>query len=269
MFVLNGTKIKIPTAAQNQLIFVDLHREKYGETLRKENVERGKQDIQLRRITEKYPAVLDALIREDVETLLYLSIIMILENMENINDYVKNIFEQKFPDFERIVINLGSRVEVPMLPTNFKVINYPGGTELDALNLGLRNAAGKYVLFKDANSTLTDNALDIIAQMAENSAADVIHFAGHLQLDGQIIFDDELLFDGDRPIFFDEPKQNRAVMWLQDKLSGRLDTKIFRREFLMRYKINLGGGLAEFLFEALIHAEKYLIVPQAFCVCKD
>ena len=123
-------------------------------------------------------------------------------------------------------------------------------------------------MFKDADSIFQNDALEVIAQAAVNSNADVIHFAGHLK-DGKFILDDALKFESNAPIFFDEPKQSRALLWFQDKLSGRLDTKIFKREFLTRHKINFDKGLAEFLFGALTSAEKYLLVPQAFCKCKD
>lgn len=266
MIVLNGTKIKIPAAAQSYLIYVDIDTQLNGETLWAKN--RTQNDIQLRRIMEKYPALLEKLIREDVESIPYLSVVLLMENTDNLNESLDNIFAQKFPDFELIIINTGLRVEVSNLPTNFQIINYPGGPESDALNLGLQKATGEYILFKDADSFFVLNALEIIAQAASDSKADVIHFAGHIA-DEKFIFDDELQFDSNAPIFFDELKQIRAALWLQDKLSGRLDTKIFRREFLTENKINFDDDIAEFMFEALIYAEKYLIVPQAFCLCKE
>ena len=266
MEVLNGTKIKIPTAAQNDLIYVDIDMQQNGETLW--SVNQTQNDVQLRQVMEKYPALLEKLIREDLETKPYLSVVMLIKNIDNLNNCLDNFFIQKFPDFELIIINTDSRIEASRLPTNFKIINYPGGTDLDALSLGLQKAMGDYILFKDADSILTRDALDIVAQMADNSVADVIHFAGHITAE-KFILDDALQFDSNTPIFLDELKQIRAALWLQDKLSGRLDTKIFKREFLTKHKINFDDDLAEFMFKALVYAEKYLLVPQAFCLCKD
>ncbi|MBR7025306.1 MAG: glycosyltransferase [Selenomonadaceae bacterium] len=268
MTVLNGTKIVIPIAAQSKLIYVDIDRELGNETLGAKNVGEGKNDIQLRQVIEKYPAVLEILIREAADFKPYLSVIMLVEDVRKLNACLQNIFAQRFPDFELIVVNCGSRVEIPNPPTNFKIIHYPGGSELDAFNLGLQKAAGEYILFKDADSFLTASALDNIAQLAINLKADVIHFAGHLK-DDKFIFDDALKFEINAPIFFEETKQNRAAFWLQGKLNNRLATKIFNREFLMQHKINFEGGLTEFMFQALIYAKKYLLVPQAFCKCKD
>lgn len=264
MTVLKGTKIKLTASTQNRLIYVDIDRERHGETLWAKN--KTENDLQLQKIIKKYPALLDALIRESAESIPFISVVMLVENIDKLNSYIGNFFSQKFPDFELIIINVGSCVAAPMLPTNFRIINYPGGNILDALGLGLQKAAGEYILFKDEDSILAGNALEIIAQTAsDNSAADVIHFTGHFKLDGKIIRDDKISFKNDQPTFFAETKQNRALLWLQNKLSGRLDTKVFRREFLIRNEITFDKGLAEFSFGALIQAEKYLIVPRAFC----
>lgn len=260
MTVLNGTKILIPTAAQSKLIYVDIDTQINGETLWAKN--KTQNDVQLKQVIEKYPELLNVLIREAADFKPYLSVVLLIENADKLNACLQNIFAQRFPDFELIVINCGSRVETVNLPTNFKIINYPGGLEPDALNLGLRKAEGEYILLKDADSVLERDALEVIAQAAVDSNAEVIHFAGHIG-DEKFIADDELQFA--ESIFFDVPRQIRAVLWLQDKLSGRLDTKIFKREFLTKHKINFDGDLAEFMFRAVTSAEKYLIVPQAFC----
>lgn len=269
MAVLNGTKIKLPAKAQPKLIYVDIDTQVNGETLWAEN--KTKNDVQLRQVIEHYPELLEKLIRESAEAEPYISVIVPIKNPANLSACIENIFWQKFPDFELIIINLGARVKLPTLPTNFRVINYPGGSLADALNLGLRKASGDYVMFKDENSIFPREALDNIAQAAQTSA-DVIHFAGHIQLagnEGKFILDDAPELTNKAPTLFNAAKQLRAVMWLQNKFSKRLDTKIFRREFLTNHKIFFGKDISEFAFQALIHAEKYLLVPQAFCYCKD
>ena len=268
MIILNDIKIKLPVGAQRKLIYTDVEREMHGETLWRKN--QTENNVQLGKIIEKYPALLEKLIRETVTFKPYISVIMPIKNDDMVLECLKNIFLQNFPDFELIFINLGSRKDFQPLPANFQVINYPNGELLDALNIGLQKATGEYILFKDEDSLLLKNSLEVIAQIAEDSKADVIHFAGHLQFNGEkIILDDALNFEEAIPILFDEPRQNRALFWLQDKLSGRLDTKIFKKDFLIKHDINFDNDLADFLFKALIQAEKYLIVPQAFCSCKE
>ena len=268
MTVLNGTKIIIPTNAQKKLICVDMEMELTGETLWSKNITQN--DIQFRQIIEKYPALLEKLIRETATLKPYLSIILPTKNLEAAQDCIRSMFYQNFPDFELIVVNFGNHFEISPLPTNFKIINYPSGSLEDALNLGLQKAQGEYLLFADQNSLFFVSSLEFVVQTINDSKADVIHFLRRIRLsDHKIFLDDKLNFDKDTPLFLDESRQNRATLWLQDNLSRRIDTKIFKREFLTRHKINFDRDIAEFMFQALISAEKYLLVPQAFCFCKE
>lgn len=270
MAVLNGTKIRIPAAAQSNLIFVDLDTQQSGETLW--SINRTQNDVQLQKVIKCYPALLDKLIREAVDSKPYLTVIAPVKNPANLQACVENIFQQKFPDCELIVINLGARINLPPLPMNFRVINYPNGSMTDALNLGLRKAAGDYVLFKGENSILPNDALNIAAQIVYASKADVIHFAGRVRIvgnNGSLILDDAPELHCDKLTLLDVPIQSRAALWLQDKLSKRLDTKIFRRDFLTTHKLTFGGDTTEFMFKALTQAEKYLLVPQAFGFFKE
>ena len=269
MTVLKGTKIFIPPAAHRNLIYVDLDTELGTETLWAVN--RTQNDVQLRRVLERYPAVLDKLIREVAESKPYVSVVLPVRNAANITTHLQNIFLQRFPDFELILINLGSRTNSATLPTNFRVIHYPKAGLAAALNLGLQKAAGNYVLFADENSIFAETALEDVAKAADDSTADVIHFAGHWQIDAgnrKFILDDSPMLETDKPQVFDAPRQLRADFWLQRRLSRRLDTKIFKREFLIKHGITFGNETAEFMFHALIQAEKYLLVPNAFCFCK-
>lgn len=266
MTVLNDTKIKIPSAAQRYLTYVDIDAQSGGETLWAVN--RSKNDEQIRQVLEYYPALFEKLIRETAEFKPYISIVLPIKNSDKVLNSLENIFRQDFPDFELLFINLGSHMEFKPLPTNFHVIDYPRGSFLDALKLGLQRATGDYVLFKDENSRLFNDTIEKVAQLASDSKTDVIHFSGHEENE-KFIPDDALKFEEDAPIFFEEPRQNRALLWLKNKLSQRLDTKIFKREFLTKHDINFDGGISEFMFHALIQAEKYLLVPQAFCTCED
>ena len=268
MAVLNDTPIKIPAAAQSNLIYVDIDAQLGEETLSSKNVGHGRNDIQLKQVIEHYPALLEKLIRESTEFKPYISIVMPIKNSANVAACLKNIFGLNFPDFELIIINLGSQFKLPTLPTNFRVINCPGGTVNDALNLGLQKSTGEYVLFKDETSTLPRDALEVVAQIADSSKADVIHFAGRVQLNGKLILDDKIQYNN-QPTFLDASRQRRAVMWLQNILSKRLDTKIFRRDFLTEHKLTFGNDLSEFMFRALIQAEKYLLLPRAFGFYKE
>lgn len=151
MSALNGTKIKIPAnpISLGDFVYVNIEEQKNGDSLMKKNYLQGQNDVQFQQILKKYPELLDILIREDAERKPYISVIMPVKNSAAVSDCLKNIFLQTFPEFELILINCGARVEMPTLPTNFHVINYPGGSFADAFNLGLRKATGEYILFKD------------------------------------------------------------------------------------------------------------------------
>ena len=262
MAVLNDTKILIPPDAQNDLIYVDIDAQLGDETLWSKNIGAGQNDVQLQKIIERYPALAEKIIREDTESKPFISVVIPIKDSGDIPVQLENIFWQSFPDFELIVVNAGARIEMPNIPTNFRVIDYPGGSLADALNLGLSKAAGDYVLFKDESSLLTRTALEIVAQ-ATKTNADVIHLAGHVRLaDNEIILDDAPELKTETPQFLDVSQQVRAALWLQDKIGKRLDTKIFRREFLLERKIKFGDDLSDFMFSALVSAEKYLLVPQ-------
>ena len=261
MAVLNGTKIKVPLDAHNKIIYVDIDTQQRGETLWAHN--KNHRDEQICRVMENYPALVDALIREDAESTPYISIVFSPEPQSEVVPCLEKIFRQNFPDFELIFVNRDRQMKFTSAPTNFRMINYPGGSLCDALNLGLRRAAGEYILFLDEILPLPRDVLEIITQLADISRADVIHFASPFQAA------DEIFSDSDAPLLFDVPKQQRAVAWLQNKLSKRLDTKIFRRDFLTKHGLIFGDDPSEFMFRALIQAEDYLLVPQNLCFIKE
>lgn len=253
----------------SSLIDVEIASKNAGHTLASKNWNKQQYDVQFRQIIEHYPKYLDILIREAAENKPYISVILPASNPNAISENIQNFFLQGFPNFELIIINLGSPINLPSLPTNFHVINYPGGSFGDALNLGLQKAAGDYILFKDENSILPWESLEIVAKAADDSKGDVIHFVAHINLaDKRLVLDDSTELKHNTPIFLDAPRQLRAVLWLQNRLNHRLDTKIFKRDFLLKHEINFGNDIKEFMFQALIQAEKYLIVPNAFCFCK-
>ena len=63
MAVLNGTKIKIPSAAQRSLTYVDIKMQQSGETLYSQNITQN--DVQLKKVVEHYPALLEKLRAEE------------------------------------------------------------------------------------------------------------------------------------------------------------------------------------------------------------
>ena len=244
------------------LINIDIDEHLDGETLWSKN--KTQNDITLQRIMDKYPEILRALIREDANYRPYLSVIVFMKGNDNLNNFYKNISTQRFSEFELIIINSGSPIENSKVLKQFPFINYPGASVDEAFSLGLQKAKGEYILFKDMKSTFKPEALEIIAQIANGSQAEAIHFTGHDDPSNNFISDDVFNCGANSPILFNDLKQRLAMLWLENKLSKRLDTKIFRREFLIKHEINFDKGSSEFMFQALLAAERYLFVPQSF-----
>ena len=265
MAVLNGTKIKIPanSISFGSFVYVDIDAQENGENLRQKNYVEDQNDVQLQKIIERYPVLAEKIIREDAESKPFISVVIPIKDSGYIPVQLENIFWQSFPDFELIIVNAGARIEMPNIPTNFRVINYPGGSFMNAFNLGLQKATGDYVLFKDAHTSLPREALEIVAQAAAQRNADVIHFAGRIRrAEKKIILEDAPELQVKNPQLLIESRQVRADLWFRDKIGKQLDTKIFRRDFLLERKIKFDDTIREFVFRALVSAEKYLLVPQ-------
>ena len=215
--------------------------------------------------------MLENLIREAAECTPQISIILPITDPAVLQPCLENTFSLNYPEYEFIVINCGARIQSPNLPDNFRIINYPEAAVANALNLGLKKSAGEYILFKDETSFLLPESLDIAAELIENSNADVIHFAAHVELDGdgeKVVVDDAEELNVSEPGLLDLPRQLRADFFLQKKFSPWLDTKLIRKEFLTRHEIKFGDDISEFLFQILVEAKNYLLVPQVFCVTK-
>ena len=91
MALLKGTKIKIPVVAMHEVIHVDPDNHVNGENLWKENVA-GRNDAYLRQVIDKYPSILEKLIREAAETKPYTSVIVTASNPDVIAASIQNFF---------------------------------------------------------------------------------------------------------------------------------------------------------------------------------
>lgn len=99
------------------------------------------------------------------------SIIVPIYNVEKyLDDCVKSILNQKFRDFELILVDDGSPDKCGEMcdgyakgDSRIKVIHKPNGGLADARNAGLDAANGEYIIFIDSDDGMEgDSALDII-----------------------------------------------------------------------------------------------------------
>lgn len=272
MAVLNNTKIKIPENAMSDLIFVDIDNQFFGETLWSING-RGRSAVQLQQVFSKYPEVHNKLIREIATLKPYLSIILIVKDPSKILEYIKNLMFNYFSDLEVIIINIGVRVNLDKIPYNFKLIDLPGASMGEARNIGLSKSSGIFVIFNEDNNFFVQGALAGIARIASKFNSDVIHCSAHLKsVENKInyVADDGIVGENNNLSFAPQNKQIRAINWLQGKLSRRLNTKIFKRDFLVENNFKFDDNDdSEFIFSCLMTAEKYLLTSQAFLIEGD
>lgn len=107
----------------------------------------------------------------------YLSVIIPLYNKETeIKRSIDSVLNQEFSDFELIVVNDGSTdssqvVVESIKDERIKLINQPNGGVSAARNRGVEEAAGKYVVFLDADDKFLPKAFNLLE---EDKTADII-----------------------------------------------------------------------------------------------
>jgi len=91
-------------------------------------------------------------------------IIPVYKTEKYINDCIKSILSQSFADYECILVDDGSPDNCPSLCDDFsrkdsriKVIHKENGGPSDARNIGILQAAGKYIVFLDSDDIFNDN----------------------------------------------------------------------------------------------------------------
>lgn len=94
-----------------------------------------------------------------------------------------SVLNQTFEDWEAICVNDGSTdnsaailEEYGHKDGRFKIVSQPNGGLSAARNMGLKAAAGEYVLFLDSDDWLESNALKIISQSLNDE--DMLCFSG-------------------------------------------------------------------------------------------
>lgn len=190
MCVLNDRKINIVTGAQ-PLNLVDGSQE---DALWYSNMNEGQNDVQLKKVSEHYPELLDKLDKTakiSDDNGIAISIVIPVYNVEKyLKRCLNSIVEQNFPTdkYEVICVDDGSTdSSVQILKDfetkykNLKVLNLkkdPGTSKGpgEARNTGLEKSKGKYILFIDSDDFIMPNTLDVLYNYAEANNPDVVVF---------------------------------------------------------------------------------------------
>ena len=110
----------------------------------------------------------------------YSIIIPIYNASRYIPGIVNSILQQKYKDFELLLINDGSKDDslsicqsIAKVDRRIVVVSQENGGPSKARNTGLNNAQGEYILFADADDEFQDNFLELIDCYVKKTVCDV------------------------------------------------------------------------------------------------
>lgn len=82
---------------------------------------------------------------------------------------MRSLKAQSFRDFEWILIDDGSTIDLPTLPKFAKLIKQPHYERIIAYNEGLKIASGEWIVFLDSDDEYMSYYLECLNQMIENN----------------------------------------------------------------------------------------------------
>lgn len=115
--------------------------------------------------------------------LFFTIIVPVYNSGKYLEDFFLSVKNQKYTDYELIIIDDGSKDNSLFLcrtyeknNSNVRVYTKDNGGVSSARNLGLEKANGKYIFFLDADDLLEDNALERLHQQLLETQADALFF---------------------------------------------------------------------------------------------
>ena len=214
-----------------------------------------------------------------------ISVIIPLYNAEKfIRQCLISVLASKFKDYEVLVVDDcstdNSVAEVKKLTAHFdgrlKILSTEknsGGAGIPR-NVGIKNAAGKYITFIDNDDMILPDALENFFEFAEFYNADVVYAEKYFILeDGKELKRKNLMvaLNGsveeltDTPIVETDNLSKRIMRDMAEKFFILPWGKFYRREFLLENKIDFPqmryGEDVTFCFKCLCLAKNYVRIP--------
>lgn len=170
------------------------------------------------------------------------SIVMPVYNVElYIEECLKSIFNQTYNDIQLIIVNDGSTDKTELIIKKFEKQGYKfvyltqenSGAGI-ARNLGLKYAKGEYVIFIDADDYISSNMIEKMYTKAILTNSDIVVCGYNVFLDSNsdIIKINKLLYIEEEVV----TNVDAMNMFFNGKLTGFLWDKMFKLDFLRKYK---------------------------------
>lgn len=171
-----------------------------------------------------------------------ISVIIPAYNCEKyIKRCVESVEKQTYSDFEIIIVNDGSKDntenecnELVKRYSNISLINKENGGVSSARNVGIKASQGKYIMFVDADDTLSENALESLVENLKEWDYDIVF--GNFDIIGKnnTIINDSVNYNDNTIDVFEYITIN--YLWAPWG-------KIIKREFIKKYfdeKVHIG-----------------------------
>lgn len=195
-------------------------------------------------------------------------IIPVFNGEKYIEKCLESILNQKFKEYEVIVINDGSKDRTLDIINKYEMkdkrINIYSQENLGpsaSRNSGIKKARGQYLAFIDADDFITDQYLESMIFKCEKENLDLVT-CGYIDVSkyGKVELND----------FFDQYNANSKEEFIKCILSGVGGTlwgKLFKREIIVDNNLLLDEEL--FMCEDLIFVLKYIFLCNSFNSIKD
>lgn len=200
------------------------------------------------------------------------SIIIPAYNSEKtIKRCLNSIYNQKYTDYEIVVINDGSTdgtlsilEEYNLIYDNFILINKKNEGVSVARNLGIDRATGDYILFMDADDYIRDDYLDLLVSPLINNNCKIV-ISGYKVLNSTMILSDISSLEDNKGIVSKNVVLKLLVSSFKDRLYGYVWRCLFDSSLLksIRFENNLKIS-EDFLFicQVVNSTDKVYLLPE-------
>lgn len=202
---------------------------------------------------------------------LFSVIVPVLNEKDSLPKAIDALIHQSVEDFEVILVDGGSQDgSVELLReacrkyVDFFLIEGVFHSPFDAMNRGMRSAEGEYILFLSAHDFITDETIEALSTLIENSEKrpDVVVFRNYLFGNGMMPHFDP--FDDQLAPLPSVPKYDNLCL-----RSLGLGNKCFRRAYLENRKLffDASNPYADWLFvyQSFVFSRHTVGCPNAFC----